>query len=343
MTLRVPLCLAVVVPLLIALPRGQSAPDFAPAARTAAALPSLHSLLVNASGQVVFEYHARGVSFDRPANIKSAGKSVISALVGIAIDRGLIAGVTQPIAAFFPELKRDPDARKQKITVEDLLTMRSGLESTSGHNYGRWVNSRNWVSHVLTRPLVSDPGTSMEYSTGSSHLLSAILTKVSKTSTWQFAQSTLGRTLGTPLPPWTRDPQGIYLGGNEMLMTPRQMLAFGGLYLHEGRADGRQVVSSAWVRASCVARTVSRFDPDREYGYGWWVDEIGGHTACFAWGFGGQYVLVFRDLDLVVAATSSTATSDERHGYRRQLLDLIGNQVLPVVEERLGRTRRPSF
>ncbi len=333
-----PLHLAVVVAVasLAASPKGQSAADSGPATRAAAALPQLHSLLASANGQVVFEYRARGASFDRPANIKSAAKSVISALVGIAIDRGLIAGVSQPIADFFPELKRDRDARKQKITIEDLLTMRAGLESTSGHNYGRWVNSRNWVSYALGRPLVSEPGSSMEYSTGSSHLLSAILTKVSKTSTWQFAQKTLGPTLRTPLAQWTRDPQGIYLGGNEMLMTPRQMLAFGELYLHEGRAEGRQVVSAEWVRTSCVARTVSRFDPGREYGYGWWIDEIGGHTACFAWGFGGQYVIVVRDLGVVVAATSSTATSDERHGYRRQLLDLIGEQLLPVVAKNRG-------
>ena len=95
-------------------------------------MPRLHSLMVSTAGEVVFEYHARGMSASRPANIKSAGKSVISALVGIAIDRGLIAGVSQPIVTFFPELKQDADPRKQRITVEDLLTMRSGLEPTSG-------------------------------------------------------------------------------------------------------------------------------------------------------------------------------------------------------------------
>ena len=291
--------------------------------------------MVSSKGEVVFEYHAKGFRADRPANIKSAAKSVISALVGIAIDRGLIAGVREPIATYFPELRRDRDSRKQKITVEDLLTMRAGLEPTSGRNYGAWVTSRNWVSYALSRPLLTEPGTAMQYSTGSSHLLSAILTKVSKTSTWAFAQRTLGTPLGTTLQRWTRDPQGVYFGGNEMLMTPRQMLAFGELYLNEGRVGGRQVVSQEWVTTSCVPRTFSRFDSDREYGYGWWIDEVGGHESCFAWGFGGQYVFVFRDLQAVVAVTSSTATSDERHGYRRQLFDLIGEHVLPVVSAAL--------
>ncbi len=303
--------------------------DLTAAARAAAALPRLHSLLASRRGELVLEYYAPGISGSRPANIKSAAKSVISTLVGIAINRGLIKSVQEPIVTYFPQLRRDPDPRKQTITIEDLLTMRSGLESTSGANYGRWVRSLNWVSFALGRPLVADPGTGMQYSTGTSHLLSAIVTRVSKESTWQFAQRTLGVPLKTRLPQWTRDPQGIYLGGNEMLMTPRQMLAFGELYLNRGRVDGTQVVPAAWVETSCVPRTASRFDAGREYGYGWWIDEYGGHRACFAWGFGGQYIMVFPALDLVVVATSSTSVSDERHGYRRQLFDLLEQYVLP--------------
>ncbi|HSK07990.1 MAG TPA: serine hydrolase [Vicinamibacterales bacterium] len=313
---------------LVAAP-AEAADDLAAAARAAAELPRLHSLLVSSHGELVLEHYAGGVRANRPANIKSAAKSVISALVGIAIDRGLIKSVREPVLTFFPELARDGDPRKRAITLEDLLTMRSGLESTSGQNYGRWVTSANWVSHVLGRPLVAEPGASMQYSTGSSHLLSAIITKVSKTSTWQFAQRTLGEPLKTTLPRWTRDPQGIYFGGNEMLMTPRQMIAFGELYLNKGRAGGVQVVPSAWVDASCVPRTSSVFDPGRDYGYGWWIDEIGGRDACFAWGFGGQYIIVFRELQMVVAVTSSTTASDERWGYRRQLLGLIEQHVLP--------------
>jgi CubicO group peptidase (beta-lactamase class C family) len=237
----------------------------------------------------------------------------------------LIEGVGQPIAAFFPELNKDPDRRKRAITVEHLLTMRTGLESTSGRNYGRWVTSRNWVAHALARPMVSDPGTAMQYSTGTSHVLSALLTRVTKTNTWQFAQSALAKPLGIQLARWPQDPQGIYFGGNDMLLTPRQMVAFGELYLHRGRANGQQVVPAAWVDTSCVPRTSSRFDPGREYGYGWWIDDVGGHAACYAWGYGGQFILVFRELELVVAVTSSTADSDERRGYRREVLTLVGH------------------
>jgi CubicO group peptidase (beta-lactamase class C family) len=301
---------------------------FAQARRIAATLPRLHSLVVSRRGEVVFEHYARGYGANRPANIKSASKSVISALIGIALDRGLITSIHEPIVSYFPELAKDADPRKRRITVEDLLLMRAGLESTSGPNYGRWVLSRNWVAHALARPMIAEPGTTMQYSTGTSHLLSALLTRVTRTSTWQFAQTALGKPLSIQIARWPQDPQGIYFGGNDMLLTPRQMLAFGELYRNRGQANGSQIVPAAWVATSCVPRTSSRFDPGRDYGYGWWIDEVGGHDACYAWGFGGQFILVFRDLETVVVATSSVAESDERRGYRRELLALVGQYIL---------------
>jgi CubicO group peptidase (beta-lactamase class C family) len=315
---------------------GAAAPqDPAPFRSAATSLPRLHSLTVSHRGQITMEYFAKGHSATRHANIKSASKSVISTLVGQAIERTLIPRIDEPIVRWFPELRNDPDKRKQRITVEDLLSMRSGLDSTSGNEYGRWVTSPNWVRYALARPLVSDPGTSMEYSTGTSHVLSAILTKASARSTHQFASDVLAKPLGITLARWTRDPQGIYFGGNEMLMTPRQMIALGELYLNRGRVGGQQVLPAAWVDASCTPRTRSRWDADREYGLGWWIQEVGGHRACFAWGFGGQYIFVFRDLDLVVAVTSSTTVSDERRGYRRQLFDLLETHVLTEASKRL--------
>jgi CubicO group peptidase (beta-lactamase class C family) len=171
----------------------------------------------------------------------------------------------------------------------------------------------------------------MEYSTGTSHLLSAILTKASGKTTQQFATEVLARPIGITLARWPRDPQGIYFGGNEMLMTPRQMITFGEMWLNRGRAKGAQVVPAAWVETSCQPRTRSRWDPDREYGYGWWSQTFNRHRACFAWGFGGQYIFVFRELELVVAVTSATTVSDERRDYRRRLFDLLETHVLPLA------------
>ena len=137
----------------------------------------MRSILVSVDGALRAEQYFNGAAPHRAANLKSASKSIISVLVGIALDRGDLEGIDTTIDRFFPEYLDDP--AKGRISVEDLLTMRSGLETTSNRNYGRWVQSGNWVRHVLTRPLVAAPGTRMIYSTGSTHLLSAIITRAS--------------------------------------------------------------------------------------------------------------------------------------------------------------------
>jgi CubicO group peptidase (beta-lactamase class C family) len=303
---------------------------FDEALAVAKGLPRLHSLLVSHRGELVLERYYNGARATRPANVKSASKSLISALVGIAIERRLIAGVETSIASYFPELKKDRDAAKQRITIEDLLTMRSGLETTSNRNYGAWVQSRNWVQHALNRPLLSEPGTQMDYSTGNTHLLSAILTKATGASTWQFANDTIGRPLGFTIARWPRDPQGIYFGGNDMLLTPRQMVAFGQLYLDRGRLRGRQIVPESWIDRSFVPRGRSYWS-DQEYGYGWWIRDLGGHRTYYAWGFGGQYIFVLPDLQLVVVTTSSSTVAEDRRSHRQNVFDLVESLVVERV------------
>jgi CubicO group peptidase (beta-lactamase class C family) len=299
-----------------------------PAADAAAALPRMHSLLVSHRGRIVLERYYNGMRAQRTANIKSASKSIISALVGIAIHRGHLSGLDQEIGGIFPELLAgEANAAKRAITIGDLLSMRSGLESTSSRNYGAWVLSGNWVRYALTRRLASRPGTEMEYSTGNSHLLSAILTKASGKSTWQFAQDHLARPLEFSLARWPQDPQGIYFGGNDMLLTPRQMLAFGELYLNRGRVGGRQVLPEAWIDETTVALTRSPIS-DQQYGYGWWVRDLGGHHTFYAWGYGGQFIFVVPDLDLVVVATSAATVSDDRRDHRRVVYDLIERTIV---------------
>jgi CubicO group peptidase (beta-lactamase class C family) len=303
---------------------------FAGAVNAAGDLPRLHSLLASWRGEVVLERYFNGARATRAANVKSVSKSIISALVGVAIDRGMVPGPETPIRTYFPEIVKDKDARKQRITIEDLLTMRSGLESTSNRHYGAWVQSRNWVQHALAKPLFAEPGTQMEYSTGNTHLLSAVLTKATGASTWQFAQDSLATPLGFTLPRWPQDPQGIYFGGNDMLLTPRQMLSFGELYLRHGRTPPRQVVPRKWIEQSFVPRGVSPISGN-QYGYGWWMRELAGHQAYFAWGFGGQYIILVPDLDLVVVTTSASTVAEDRRSHRRTLFELVEDLVIAPV------------
>lgn len=306
---------------------GRQAATLESVTKSASQLPRLKSLLVSHRGNLVLERYFNGARATQLANIKSASKSVISALVGIAIAKGHIAGVDQKAVAYFPELAADKDARKRDISIADLLTMRSGLESTSGRGYGAWVQSKNWVSYVIRRPLIDPPGTRVEYSTGSSHLLSAIITKATKNSTWQFAQDELARPLGFSLAKWPTDPQGIYFGGNEMLMTPRQMIEFGELYLNGGKAGDRQIISKDWIEQTQIGRGRSRWGSDREYGYGFWIREFAGHKSYYAWGYGGQFVFVVPAKDLVIVTTSRSDVSRERRDH----LDGIYSLALDIV------------
>jgi CubicO group peptidase (beta-lactamase class C family) len=304
--------------------------SFADVVARAATLPRLRSLLVSVDGRLVEERYFHGATAARTANLKSASKSIIAILVGIAMDRGLLKSVDQPIGGFFPQyLKGQPD--KAAITIEDLLTMRAGLETTSNRNYGRWVLSGNWVRHVLQQPFDDEPGGRMIYSTGNSHLLSAIVTRASGISTLDFARRYLGTPLGMTIPAWTRDPQGVYLGGNEMHLRPRDLVKIGELYLNRGRVGERQVVSEAWVRESIEPRTTSRWS-GRSYGYGWWIRELAGHNVVYAWGYGGQFAFVIPELRAVVVTTSVSDAGSERREHLDGIYDLVAETVMPAVE-----------
>jgi CubicO group peptidase (beta-lactamase class C family) len=323
--------LAAAVPMLGGSPTGVHTVSLDAAIKTADSLPRMRSLLVSWRGELILERYFHSARATSLADIKSASKSVMSALVGIAIERRLLPGVDASIAAYFPDLSSSAaDVRKKQITIADLLTMRSGLASTSRQNYGAWVQSPNWVRYVLSRPLLSPPGEQMDYSTGNTHLLSAILTKASGYDTWSFAQEALAQPLGFSLARWPQDPQGIYFGGNEMLMTPREMVRFGELYLHRGRIDGRQIVTAAWVATSFVERTQSPVSGHR-YGYGWWMEDMDGHQAYYAWGFGGQYIFIVPDLELVVVTTSSASLGEDRREHRNAVYDLVERLVIGAI------------
>lgn len=267
--------------------------------------------------------------------MKSASKSVISALVGIAIEKGYIESVDDPIIKYFPDYISDQiNSDKQLITIENLLTMQSGLETTSNRNYGKWVLSENWVEFAINQPLVTKPGTRMLYSTGSTHILSAILTRASGIDTKAFAQKHLASKLGYSMSYWSKDPQGIYFGGNDMEMTPRQMLAFGELYLNKGVYDGQQIIPLDWIKESHRPHARSPRGQGRYYGYGWWLRDLAGMLVPVAWGYGGQLIFVVEPLGLVVVATSDSTPGRTRRGHLGRLYNLVENQILLQVSSR---------
>ena len=302
-----------------------------PAFDRAAELPKLRSMLIAVDGEIVGERYYRGATRARTANVKSVSKSIISALVGIAIAEGKLDGVDQPIGEFFrSELRDTAAAEKREITIADLISMRAGLESTSFDGYGRWVTSANWVRTALTQPIVAPRGGPMIYSTGNTHLLSAILTKATGMSTWSYARLKLGGPLGIDIPRWPRDPQGIYFGGNDMRLTPRAMVAIGELYRNGGRVGRRQIVPEWWVDSSFVVRTHSPFN-GHGYGWGWWTRTAVDYRVNFAWGYGGQFIFIIPALRATVVMTSD-AEGRREWGHLDALHELIDAYVIPVLE-----------
>ncbi len=288
----------------------------------------LETVVVSLNGEIVAERGYRGNAVDRPTNIKSASKSVVSALVGIAIDKGVIEGPDQKIAPLLADdLPADADPRINDITIGHLLSMQAGLGRTSGPNYGRWVASRNWVRTALAMPFEDEPGGPMLYSTGSTHLLSAILTRASGRSTMELAREWLGPINGFRIGGWDRDPQGIYLGGNQMAMSPRSLLAFGEVYRNGGETpDGTRIVSADWIEQSWQRRTRSRFNGDG-YGYGWFLRRIAGEDVKYGWGYGGQMLYIVPALGLTVVMTSDENSPSARTGHRTDLHALLGRII----------------
>ncbi len=341
---RTVLAAAAAIPLAAAAGQPRAAVDRAALDRAltvATDIPGLNALIVSVDGAPVAERVVHGPPLDRPVNVKSVSKSVISALVGIAIDRGILRGVDQPVAEILPDaVPRDGDPRLLAITLGHLLSMRAGLERTSGANYGRWVASADWVRFALSRPFVDEPGGGMLYSTGNTHVLSAVLTRAARRDTLALAREWLGEPLDITVPPWPRDPQGIYFGGNDMLLSPRAMVRFGETYRNGGVRAGRQVVPRAWVEASWTERTRSVFTGDG-YGYGWFATTMAGHPVRYAWGYGGQLIHVVPTLGLVVAMTSDTAPSPGRNRDVRRLHALVAEEIVPAVADD-GRGGPPS-
>ncbi len=297
----------------------------------------LHNLLVARHGEILVERHFRGPPPHQPANVKSVSKTLLSAVVGYALAEGILENLDAPVADYFPEIiparggeAGDAPDPRHAITLTHLLTMSSGLESTSIRNYGRWVSSSDWVRAALTRPVHFEPGARMVYSTGNSHILSAVLTRASGRSTHALATSGLGDPAGIRLPPWPRDPQGIFFGGNDMLISPRDLVRFGEIYRQGGTLEGREILPREWVEDSWQVRIHSPRDGNG-YGLGWWAREAGGHQVRFAWGYGGQFLFVIPALELTVVFTSDPWASREG-SHLRVLHDLVDDFLVPAAE-----------
>lgn len=260
-------------------------------------------------------------------NLYSCSKSVTSALIGIAIDKGYIKGVNQPVLDFFPQRNaKNLDAAKKAMTLEHLLTMTTGLECHDNYRYN-WTGlaqmrlSDDWVKYMIDLPMAQAPGADFEYCNGATFLLSAILQHQTGMSALKFAEENLFAPLSITDYSWQSNAQEITLGYSRLYMQPRYMAKIGYLYLHNGLWDGKQIISSRWIKDS-TRKHISTRGP-LGYGYQWWTTNSGEY---FAIGYGGQRIFVVPDKNLVVVFTSSLSTKDQNIPT-----GLLYSNIIPAV------------
>ncbi|MBA2937278.1 serine hydrolase [Paenibacillus sp. CGMCC 1.16610] len=309
----------------------------------AAALAPLHlaSCLIEQRGERIFEHYRNEQKEAEITRINSCTKSVLSALICIAMDQGLLPEPETPVSAFFPQLLQDADPRKREMRIRHLLTMTSGMDWTEfgGQNsFPQMTRTSNWVDFVLAQPLSEAPGTRMEYNSGNSQLLAAILAQVTGMSVAQYAEQQLFGPLGIADYAWETDPQGIHTGGFGLQLRPADMLKFGRLFLQEGLWEHKPLISKALVASSSAPAIPAAPVPPRRgfYGWHWWVDtyEADANTASpssppmdyyNAYGFGGQAIYIIPRLDTVVVLTH-----DERKKSKIPLL-VFRNHIAPML------------
>jgi len=288
---------------------------------------NIDSITVVRNGYLVMDASLFPYRQDSKHIIHSCTKSIVSILIGIAIDQGFIEGIQTPVLEFFPDRTAsylDPD--KKSLTLENLLTMTSGLECRDSYLY-RWSGlnemrgSDDWVQFMLDLPMEAAPGTKFEYCNGASFLLSAIITETTGMSSNEFAEIYLFTPLGITDLSWPTNPQGINIGWGELRMLPQDMAKIGYLYLNGGEWDGEQIAPTTWVEDSTRKHISATLEDG--YGYQWWVDNSGMYLAL---GYAGQFIFVIPEKELVVVFTSDLSDNDF---YTPQ--NLLNDYIIPAA------------
>jgi CubicO group peptidase (beta-lactamase class C family) len=300
----------------------------------------LHSLLIIRNGYMVLDAYFYPFTPDTKHDLASISKSVTSALIGIAIDKGYIKNVNEKMLDFFPDEQiHNLTKEKASITIKDLLTMRSGLRELQYDDpHGevtlhQMTNSPNWLAYELNLSMKDQPGTHWVYNSEGIYLLSVILSKATNLSALNFAQKYLFSPLGISDVGWPCDRQYRYSSAwGELRMTPHDMAKIGYLYLHNGSWMGEQIISSKWIKDSTQAQVKKVGYGNENYGYLWWVSGDADKTGLYsAVGRGGQNIIIWPEKNLIVVTTGA-AHLDPFVGYFSGYISdwLKSDKPLPV-------------
>ena len=277
---------------------------------------NITSVLVIKNGYLVYEVYAQECSRDTTHYVFSVTKSVLSAVVGIAVREGFIKHLEQPISDFFPEHKTGKS--RTDIRIKHLLTMTAGLAADDSYN------AENPTKHALWLPRESPPGAQFQYSDHVARLLSAIVTiSSSGRNSFHLAKQYLLAPLGLHSVRWPDDSQGHSHGAAGLTWTSRDMAKFGYLYLNDGIWDGEEILPSAWIEESRRVHNQGGPPVNDAYGYMWWIGELSGYKTYYAAGLFFQRIYIVPQLDAVFVLTCNEQEGDNPRVVIEQLADLI--------------------
>jgi CubicO group peptidase (beta-lactamase class C family) len=331
---------------------------------------NVRAILVSKSGENMLELW-RGDHAHDYLNVQSVTKSVISILIGIAIDQGAISGVSATLGELLPRYREAMSPEVAAITLDAILSDTAGFapDDFTGSSIDftgstiDYASSPDWVGAIIADRVARGPGDGrFAYSGAGAHVLAAILDEATDGSVLDFARANLFEPLGIDSDPawtkaregtpeqldrlaaeyfaagfaWPTDPQGVQRGDSLLKLRPEDLLTLGLLYLHDGEWHGRQVVSKQWVQTSTTRQVDVVASNPNGYGYQWWVDETRGHPMFLALGYEGDIIAVVPDRELVAVVASAQnghAPVDEaRQFYIGDALALLTVAILPYVD-----------
>jgi len=300
---------------------------------------NIHSLIIIHNDTLALEEYFMGWTRHMRHYLASAAKSVTSSLIGIAIDQGKISGVNDKLLSFFLEYTNiaNLDERKESITLKHVLTMSSGFkwEQHPDEDLADMRASNDWIKFMLDFPMGDEPGTKFWYNNGTSHLLSGIITNQTGHSAEEFAKENLFNPLGITNWEWEADPKGNTAGGWGLYLHPANMAIFGYLFLKNGLLNGMQIISDDWVKES-TAKQIEVIDPisgqhTQDYGYQWWrTFPTPTFNMFYAAGFGGQFIFVIPNLNMVVVMTAENSFEE----FGTLGLNILLGHIVPAVYEK---------
>lgn len=298
------------------------------------------SMIVARDGEIIAEEFTNFNDYgpDNTKNVMSVTKSFTGVLVGLALDKGYIKSINDPISKYLAGIVTFPDEVKANITIEQLLKMSFGhaWNGTGPDSlYSTYIAMPDHLQYIIDLPFVAQPGTVFNYSDGASHLLSVIITQATGENTLDFAKSNLFDPLEISDFLWTKDDRGYPNGACDLQLRPRDMVKFGNLILNHGRYNGIQVVPESWINAMTTTKisTNDTIPYGPEYGYQIWIGNAYGRKHIFAMGWGGQFIFIVPDQNLIVTATCWTQGLDwtQAGNHWTDIINIIVGQVLPAV------------